>query len=52
MEVWIVDPYRGNLPNFNRQMADLGFDRHEHQLGGDPPNRLSGAPAYKGRLPV
>jgi predicted nicotinamide N-methyase len=51
-EVWIVDPDRGNRPAFNRQMADLGFDRQEHRLGGGAPDRLPGAPAYKGRMLV
>lgn len=52
VEVWIVDPDRGNRPALNRHMADLGFDRCEHRLGGGPPDLLSGAPAYKGRLLV
>lgn len=52
VEVWIVDPDRGNRPAFNRQMADLGFDRQEQRLGGGAPDRPSAAPAYKGRLLV
>jgi predicted nicotinamide N-methyase len=52
VEVWIVDPDRGNRPAFNRQMANLGFDREEHRLGGDALDRLSNLPAYKGRLLV
>jgi predicted nicotinamide N-methyase len=46
-EVWIVDPYRGNRPAFNRQMAAQGFLMREERL--DTPGS-AGAPAYKGRL--
>ncbi|MEP7301746.1 MAG: SAM-dependent methyltransferase [Caldimonas sp.] len=48
-EVWIVDPDRGNRPAFNRQMAALGFSRHEERLGAAAG---AGAPAYKGRMLV
>jgi len=44
-EVWIVDPDRGNRPAFNRQMAALGFERHEERLSAP-----AGAAAYKGRM--
>ena len=48
-EVWIVDPDRGNRPDFNRAMAAQGFTRREERLD----RAARGAvPAYKGRLLV
>jgi predicted nicotinamide N-methyase len=47
VEVWIVDPNRGNRPAFNRQMAERGFDMCEERI--DHP-ALGSAAAYKGRL--
>lgn len=49
VEVWIVDPDRGNRPAFNRQMAAEGFLMREERL--DQP-AAAGAAAYKGRLLV
>jgi predicted nicotinamide N-methyase len=46
-QVWIVDPDRGNRPAFNRQMAALGFSRHEERLSAAA--GPVGA-AYKGRM--
>lgn len=46
-EVWIVDPNRGNRPDFNRRMAALGFVRAEQRL--DDPAAGDGA-AYHGRM--
>ena len=51
-EVWIVDPDRGNRPAFNRQMADLGFDRQEERLSHSLPVADPAQPSYKGRLLV
>ena len=49
VEVWIVDPDRGNRPAFNRQMAEQGFLMREEKLdrAASP-----GVDAYKGRLLV
>ncbi len=52
VEVWIVDPDRGNRSAFNRQMADRGFDRHEQRLNTAPTLGGSGEARYKGRLLV
>jgi hypothetical protein len=49
-EVWIIDPDRGNRSIFNRQMAGLGFRRHEERLSHSLALRDAGLPAYKGRL--
>jgi hypothetical protein len=49
-EVWIIDPDRGNRPAFNRQMADLGFGRHEERLSDSLALRDATLPAYKGRM--
>lgn len=46
-EVWIVDPDRGNRPQFNRQMAALRFRLGEERLDCVP---SAWAAAYKGRL--
>ena len=46
-EVWIVDPDRGNRPEFSRRMAGHGFALCEERL--DVAAR-AGTPAYKGRL--
>jgi predicted nicotinamide N-methyase len=52
VEVWIVDPDRGNRPAFNRRMSERGFDRQEQRLDGPMPLGASGGPRYKGRLLV
>ena len=52
VEVWIVDPDRGNRPAFNRQMADRGFDRQEQRLNTGPTVGVSAEARYKGRLLV
>ena len=49
-EVWIIDPDRGNRSAFNRQMADLGFGRHEERLSDSLALRDTALPAYKGRM--
>ncbi len=46
-EIWIVDPNRGNRPDFNRRMAAAGFRRHEASLCA--PAAL-GRAAYRGRM--
>ena len=40
-EIWIVDPNRGNRPDFNRRMAARGFRRYEDSLT---------SAVYKGRM--
>ena len=52
VEVWIVDPERGNRPAFNRQMQDRGFERQELRLGSPLPVGVNADPRYKGRLLV
>ena len=52
VEVWIVDPDRGNRPAFNREMAALGFDREELRLDQALPVGTATQAAYKGRLLV
>ena len=47
VEVWIVDPDRGNRPAFNRRMAALGFTKREERLDR---RASTDAPAYKGRI--
>lgn len=49
VEIWIIDPDRGNRPAFNRQMAEQGFAMREEKL-----DRVAapGIDAYKGRLLV
>lgn len=47
VEVWIVEPDRGNRPAFNQRMAEEGFLLREERL--DRP-AAAGAAAYKGRL--
>jgi predicted nicotinamide N-methyase len=47
VEVWIVDPDRGNRPAFNRLMAAQGFLVREERL--DRP-ASDGTEVYKGRL--
>jgi predicted nicotinamide N-methyase len=49
-EVWIIDPDRGNRSAFNRQMAGLGFGRHEERLSDSLALRDTALPAYKGRM--
>jgi predicted nicotinamide N-methyase len=46
-EIWVVDPNRGNRAAFHKQMARLGFARHEQVLD-HPANK--GIAAYKGRM--
>ena len=46
-EIWVVDPNRGNRAAFHKQMARLGFARHEQVL--DQPAH-EGIAAYKGRM--
>jgi predicted nicotinamide N-methyase len=46
MEVVIVDPDRGNRPDFNRQMDVLGFEREERKVSLLP----DGTTPYKGRI--
>jgi predicted nicotinamide N-methyase len=46
-EIWVVDPNRGNRAAFHKQMARLGFARHEQVL--DQPAH-EGVAAYKGRM--
>jgi SAM-dependent methyltransferase len=50
VEVWIVDPDRGNRPAFNRAMAGHGFGREELRLGHALPVGAGTLPGYKGRL--
>lgn len=49
-EVWIVDPDRGNRAAFHRQMAALGFARHELRLDHGPGAGPPAAAAFKGRM--
>ena len=47
VEVWIVDPDRGNRPAFTRQMAGNGFGLTQQRLDNAA---TATAPPYKGRL--
>ena len=46
-EIWVVDPNRGNRAAFHKQMARLGFARHEQVLDQPAHGHMA---AYKGRM--
>jgi len=50
VEVWVVDPNRGNRSHFNRNMAALGFELHEELLAHAATQGPSAHDVYKGRM--